>query len=187
MKHTSLSSGCLLLTPSCARSSSFPYFYLSTSAALPEGYRPAPRVTHADETGDVQTFDRKLKDRVFFTLVDPDSGNCHFPTVDITVNENDESFLEAAQRALQETNGGGTILELYCPSQAPMAVTLAADATTEDPLYYGTKTFFMRVQYDDGTIAGTTTDFAWLDRNEIVERVQQHQGDNESKFYRYLL
>ena len=135
----------------------------------------------------MQTFDRKLKDRVFFTLVDPDTGNCHFPTVDLTSND-DESFLEAAQRALQETNaGGGTILELYCPSQAPMAVELTAFTEEEDPHYFGTKTFFMRVQYDDGAIAGNTTEFAWLDRNEIVERVQQHQGDNESKFYRYLL
>jgi hypothetical protein len=98
--------------------------------------------------------------------------------------EQQESLFEAAQRALQETLK--TKLELYCPSQAPMAVELTTN-DAEDPRYFGTKTFYMRFQYDDGTIAETNTEFAWLDRKEIVERVQQHQGDDESKFYRYLL
>jgi len=50
---------------------------------------------------------------------------------------------------------------------------------------YGTKTFFMKVQYDDGTLNGD--DIAWLDRSEIVEQFRSESKDDEATFFRYLL
>jgi hypothetical protein len=54
---------------------------------------------------------------------------------------------------------------------------------------YGTKTFFMKVQYDEGTVKELAIDdFAWLDRSEFVSYIKEKNGDDESsKFYHYLL
>lgn len=57
---------------------------------------------------------------------------------------------------------------------------------TENEDFFGKKTCFMRLQFDDGAIENVKN-FAWLDRNELVDRVGQQRGEDESKFYRYLL
>ena len=57
---------------------------------------------------------------------------------------------------------------------------------TENEDFFGKKIFFMRLQFDDGAIENVKN-FAWMDRNELVDRVGQQRGEDESKFYRYLL
>jgi hypothetical protein len=177
-------------------------------ALLPENFKPAPRETKADHDGTVATLDRRLKDRVYLMIRDS------FPTTKVELNDDhdsEESLLEAALRGLQEQlnsgdgansatkgkqkkqqpgNNNTLPLELYCPSHAPLAVKLDVydSAQQESTGYFGTKTFFLKVQYDDGTIPPKSNiDFAWLDRNEIVERIQATAGDDEAKFYRYML
>ena len=95
--------------------------------------------------------------------------------------EKDESLLDAAQRALA-LNGGKNI-ELYCASQAPIAVQLTYDDADG---FFGSKTFFVKVQYDDGEIA-KQDEFAWLNRAEIVDEMIRSGGDEEAKFYHYVL
>ncbi len=144
---------------------------------MPEGYKPAPRETAADETGKIDTLDRKLKDSVYL-LIDG-----QLPTTTVT---DSESLLEAAQRAVKEQ--GGKNLELYCPSGAPVAVHMTKAEEGGDS-YFGTKTFFLRLQYDDGILQPPerqSQQFAWLDRSEIVELHQRNDGA-QAQFYRYLL
>jgi hypothetical protein len=79
---------------------------------------------------------------------------------------------------------------VWCPSDAPYAVDMVAfpEDQRKDG-FYGTKTFFIKVQYDCGDVSETTMavkDFAWMD-GEMTERVQQERGDYESKFYQYML
>jgi len=163
-------------------------------ALLPENFVPAPRETKADEDGTVSTLERRLKDRVYLMI------NDSFPTTEVKplTNEDDEceSLLEAALRGLREQTSGGAEskkkidkfpLDLYCPSQAPLAVRLDAyDLEKQEATgRYGTKTFFMKVQYDDGTLQGDN--IAWLDRTEIVERFISSSKDAEAKFYQYVL
>jgi hypothetical protein len=173
-------------------------FVIHHTALLPENYKPAPRETKADLEGTVATLDRRLKDRVYLMIGDS------FPTTDVSMegsdNEDGESLLEAALRGLQEQaskgekkkknkdDGSNLPLDLYCPSQAPLAVKLNPYESHEQKStgFYGTKTFFVKVQYDDGVL-GKDIDFAWLDRSEIVERIQAISGDDEAKFYRYML
>jgi len=138
---------------------------------LPENYRPAPRETPADESGDASTKDRKLKDRIYLTETDGDRAT--FPTTDI---KEDESLLEAAQRLLKKK---AKALDVYCPSHAPIGVQLSVEDA--DDTYFGTKTFFVKVQHDDGDVGGKN--FSWLDRDEVVEQVH----DDDANFYRYLL
>ena len=138
-----------------------------------------------------------------------------FPHTDV---QDGESLLEAAIRALHEhigtkgTGGKGgknppkLPLDLYYPSQAPLGVHLQAydnnDGTNDDDDdeskavssadgYFGTKTFFLKVQYDDGRVTKDDVggrDFEWLDRGEVVDHLLAHGiRDEDAKFYQYLL
>lgn len=156
-----------------------------------------PRETAADLDGSVDTLDRKLKERVYLMVEDK------FPTTELLTEDGDsiESLLEAALRGLDENLSGkgrkqkksgaaeSLPLDLYCPSQAPLAVKLDVfDADKQKTTgLFGTKTFFVKVQYDDGKIKKNQVDFAWLNRTEIVDRIQETFGDNDAKFYKYML
>lgn len=151
---------------------------------LPEGFTPAPRETVADETGDVRTTDRKLKTSIYL-MVQQDQDQWQFPTVDL--NE-DETILEAAERTLKDIIGPE--VEYWCITNAPCAVDMEALPAESRTDVYGTKTFFMKIYYDEGSVNTSSLkakDFAWLDRDEATERVQKDQGDYVAKFYHYLL
>ena len=151
---------------------------------LPAAFRPAPRVTPADEAGQTDTLDRKLQDRIYLLI------NGEFPTTEL--KSDDESLLEAAKRViLDEKHSGVTMknVEVYCPSEAPMAVRLTP-SEDGDAEYFGTKTFYMRLQYDDGEILSKNDTIAWLNREEVVGRASITSADDsedEINFYRYLL
>ena len=157
------------------------------SAMLPEGFVPAPRITSADESGDRSTHNRKLHDRVYYFL-----DQSTFPT---SLVQDGESLLEAARRTIGEQ--GGENLDIYYPSQAPMGVLLKSREelkttaeSIDDDRYFGTKTFFLRVQLDEGDVntkklQGRQAE--WLDRTEIVQHMADNAGKDESKFYHYLL
>ena len=162
-------------------------------ALLPENFKPAPRETKADEEGIVNTLDRKLKDRVYLMI----DGS--FPTTEVKIASDDdkygadcESLLEAAVRGVNESTSRGKKegkgpLDLYCASQAPIGIQLDVydEEQQKSTGSYGTKTFFVKVQYDDGMLKGDN--IAWLDRSEIVEHFQSDSKDDEAKFFRYLL
>ena len=150
-----------------------------SSALLPEGFRPAPRETEADTSGKTDTLDRKLKDIVYF-MVDK-----QLPTTSMQ-NADSETLLEAAKRAISEN--GGSQLEFYCPSNSPVAVHMTK--AEEGSSFFGTKTFFVRLQYDDGVIQVKDLEkkqIAWLDRSEIVGLFEGSSNGADAKFYQYLL
>ena len=162
---------------------------------LPRGFEPAPRETEADLSGDFRTLDRSLKTRVYLTVKDsmlsPDGDKelWHFPTVRV---QDDEVLLDAAKRAIREKVGDG--LDIWYPSNCPMAVDVQVFEKEEQSRFGGTfgiKKFFMVVQYDDGKVTSkdlvTASDFAWLEKSELVERIKEEQGEEPSKLYYYLL
>jgi large subunit ribosomal protein L46 len=149
-------------------------------ARLP--FRPAPRETTADETGDIRTVDRKLKHSVYLFVKSQPTNRWEFPSV--TLNP-DELLLDGAKRALQPLYG----LKFWCPSNAPWSVQLTPFTTHErqqKPGLYGRKTFFVLLQYDTGVVPDHL-DYGWLDRDEITERVEQVDGKPISKLYHYML
>jgi large subunit ribosomal protein L46 len=152
---------------------------------LPKGYTPAPRETEADHTGNVRTLDRKLKTSVYLYAQDAESGKWQFPTVDL--DPHTDTFVEAAQRCLEQSVGAE--LEVWIGTNAPCAVDLTPYEDTSDG-YYGSKTFYYLCGHDEGDVSAeqmTFKDYAWLDRTEIVERVQNEQGEYMAKFHKYLL
>lgn len=161
------------------------YFTIRIIEMLPPGYTPAPRETEADKSGNVKTLDRRLKTRVYLAVKDNDKWS--LPTVDV---KDDETLLDATKRAVSDAAGDG--LELYCPSNCPMAVHLQVYSEEDQQKFgtFGTKTFFLRVQYDEGEVNEEDNDgrdFGWLDREEMTERVREEQGEDASKFYHYML
>ena len=164
-----------------------PMTYEDLIASLP--FKPAPRETEADASGDVRTTDRKLKTSIYLTVQEQNNGLWQFPTVDI---KGDETLLDAAKRAIPEQVGAD--IEFWCPSNCPWSVHLTPYTEDEQKQHqlYGTKTFFMKLQYDEGKVELDSKlknihDFAWLDRHEMVDRVKEQQGDHMSKFYYYML
>lgn len=154
---------------------------------LPEGFTPAPRETEADKSGDIQTLNRQLKTRVYFSL--EQENGWQLPTV--ALNEN-ESFLDGAKRAVKDIGGGD--LSLICLSNCPMGVTVTeySEEQKADSGVFGEKTFYMRVQYDDGDVnknkLDKLNDWGWLAREEMVEKVSAAgEDENTALFYKYML
>ena len=152
----------------------------------------------------MRTLDRRLKTRVFLTIQDTvstpsgDKEMWRLPTVQLRggggeKEQQEETLLEGAKRAIREKVGD--VLQIYYPSNCPMAVETRVFNKVERKFhgdtYFGIKTFFMVVQYDDGKVTMddllNASDFAWLEKSEIVDRIRQEQGDRPSKLYQYLL
>ena len=69
-------------------------------------------------------------------------------------------------------------------------MTIYSDDDQKQYGTFGIKTFFLRVQYDDGRVSGNGSDgrnYAWLDRKEMTQRVKDDQGEYAANFYHYLL
>ena len=163
-------------------------------AGLP--FTPAPRETEADASGDVKTLDRKLKTRLYLTIKSDAEGNLSGPrwTLPSTLAETNESLLAAAERAVSDSVGSD--LKLWCPSNAPMAVNMRVynDKLPESfrENYFGEKIFYYRVQYDNtgggvDEAAMKADDYAWLTREEIVEKIEEERGKHQAKFFHFML
>jgi large subunit ribosomal protein L46 len=153
--------------------------FLFILALLPEGYTPAPIVTEADKTGELQTHNRKLQERLYLTIPSADDpSKWIFPTVLV---KDEETLLAAAKRAVKQV---GPTMDIWCPSNCPWAVDLSVHNKPEG--FFGTKTFFLKVQHDEGD-ADISKQFAWLSRTEMAERVREQEGVKASKFYHYML
>jgi large subunit ribosomal protein L46 len=150
---------------------------------LPEGFTPAPRVTEADTNGNVRTLNRRLATRVYLAVKQDDKWT--FPTVNV---RDEETLLDATKRAVADV--AGEKMELYCPSNCPMGVDMIVHSDEDQKKHgtFGTKTFFLRVQHDEGDVSEESgRDYGWLDRDEMTERVKETEGEYASKFYHYLL
>lgn len=151
-------------------------------AMLPEGFTPSPRITEADKAGIVKTVDRKLKTDIHLYV--QQQGTWQFPTVRL---QEDETLVEAAKRALKDQIGPE--VEYWSISNAPCAVNMEATPEEEGRGIYGTKTFFMKLNYDEGRVNESTMkvdDYAWLDVEEIVSMARE-ESEEAAKFYNYLL
>lgn len=156
---------------------------------LPEGFTPAPRETEADANGFIQTLDRQLKTRVYLSVRPNDETGWTLPITDVGVGE---TFLEAAKRLNHEISGEN--LSINCYSNCPMVVDMleySDDMMKSNDGLFGEKIFYMRVQYDDGEVdvkkMKKMSDWGWLGRDEIQDRVKAEKGEERALFYKYML
>jgi len=172
-------------------------------AQLPEGFTPMPRETAADESGLLQTLDRRLKTRLYLSVRPNDADGWTVPTMDLressssSSKQKDETIVDCAKRAVSDVVGDGDLKVVYI-GNSPMGVTMASYdelGVGEDKGndgFFGVKTFYLRVQYDSGTLdeerlGKMVGDWGWLDRGEMTERVREEKGEDLGKFYHYLL
>jgi large subunit ribosomal protein L46 len=150
---------------------------------VPEGaeeFVPPPRETEADASGDTKTLDRRLKTRIYFALME-NENSWGFPSSDL---QPEETLREAAERVTKEKLGED--MEFVALSNCPIAVDLKVD---KNDTYYGTKTFYMKIQYTKGTpqrLKGAM-DYGWLDRTELSEKAMMTGGESARKFFHYML
>ena len=157
-------------------------------------FTPAPRLTEADHSGNVRTSERQLKTQIYLTVQNPETGLWQFPTVDLMYADGETCF-EAAKRCVLEHMGPSC--RTYALTACPWSVNVQPYSPEQQKLLgvYGRKTFFMLVYHDDGQVDPTeldtarVKDYAWLTRNEMVERVEQQSDGDErtSKLYYYML
>ena len=183
------------------------HLIVTTTAGLP--FTPAPRETEADATGFLQTRDRQLKTSVFLTIKTNAennlSGQSRWTLPSALANPTtDTSLLGVAQRAVHTVVGQE--LQLWCPSNAPMAVNLRVYNTNMSEEvrgnYFGEKIFYYRVQHDRGDVnlevlkkkkknaeggGGVVEDWGWLTKEEIVDRITEERGKHQAKFFHYML
>ena len=124
-------------------------------------------------------------------------GNKNGPrwTLPSVIPENDETLLQAAQRAVSVAAGDDLVL--WCPGNAPMAINFRQynKNLSEDfrQNYYGEKILYFRVQHDSGDVDESVClkngakDYAWLTREEVVEVVGKERGEHQAKFFHYML
>jgi len=140
---------------------------------LPKKFKPAPRETEADATGNINTLDRALKQRVYLTVKESDeSGDSWaFPSTDVREGE---TLLDAVTRSIKEATGPE--LEIYTLSNAPMAFDyrLLPTNNTEETLK-GEKIFYFRITYDGGDVKDPSK-CAWLTKEEIVKNALDKYG-----------
>lgn len=166
-------------------------------------FTPAPRETEADATGFLQTRNRQLKTSAFLAIKtnaeNTLSGESRWTLPSALADPHtDTTLLEVAKRAV--SNVAGKELELWCPSNAPMAVNLRVynkNMPEEFRMnYFGEKIFYYRVQHDRGDVnlealkkaeGGGVNDWGWLTKEEIVERVTEERGKHQAKFFHYML
>jgi large subunit ribosomal protein L46 len=162
---------------------------------LPEGYKPAPRITEADKNNIIQTLDRKLTQRVYLALRPNNDIGWILPTIDLNLKNDNETFVQCVKNYLS-SNTMYQNLDIAYLSNCPMAVEAIRysgndDKRSENGKYYGEKIFYMRVQYQDGNVGEidkkALDDWGWLERSEMVERVKAEKGEDASLFYHYML
>lgn len=65
------------------------------------------------------------------------------------------------------------------------------DMMKENDGFFGEKIFYMRVQYDEGEVdvnkMKKMSDWGWLARDEMQERVKVEKGEESALFYKYML
>ena len=163
---------------------------------LPEGYKPAPRITEEDKNNIIQSLNRKLSERVYLALCPNDNSGWSLPITDLNC-EKGETFVDGVKRFIQ-SNKMLQDLEIRCLSNCPMVVDVikydeADKGQTENGTYFGEKIFYMRVQYEGGTVdadkvdKSKMSDWGWLERSEITDRVKTEKGEEESLIYHYML
>jgi ADP-ribose pyrophosphatase YjhB (NUDIX family) len=135
-----------------------------------------------------------LKTWIYLTVKEPvqtsegEKSQWRLPTVEV---QGEETLLDSAKRAIREKVGNS--MDIYYPSNCPMTMDMHVfkeEERVKNGNMYGTKTFFMVVQHDEGEVHSgdlLVEDFAWFDRREIVERIQDQEGAEKSKLYYYLL
>ena len=143
-------------------------------------FKPASRITEADEKNDTRSMNRML-DKSCFLIVkrNRDDKAWQFPQGKLNEEKDGQSPRACAERVLDRAVGK---VNRYFISNAPIGHICYPypEAMQQKRGEYGAKVFFYRAQLIQGTIKLETrlyTDYAWVGRNEVGDYFDKDTSD----------
>lgn len=140
-------------------------------------FQPTSRTTEADKKNDTKSTDRKLENSLTL-IIEQQFGKhqlCCLPQGKI---EAGETSYQAAQRIIKEHCGDK--LQTYIYGNAPCGFYKYKYPEADRIKAIGGKVFFYRAIWKSGTVDDKSKNFEWLDKTELLEKVQQHKSYKKS-------
>jgi len=133
----------------------------------------APRTTAADTSNDITSVNRKLDDTLVL-LTAQHIGNRKLFVLPQGKRSDGETLRQTAERVLLATCG--TSLNVHIWGNAPCAFYKYRYPNGHaDVEAIGAKIFFFRAIYSSGGVDQKLSEFAWLNKDEVVDKLQQHR------------
>jgi len=146
---------------------------LTTTAASEE---------ESDDSENIMSLDRKMETKLYFALRKEEKAIWEFPSVEL---RDGETLREGAERIAASLLGEETSLISF--TNCPIGVTM--QQTNDNKEFYGTKTFFMKLQYEEGNVKemNDVHSCGWLDRSELSDDALSKEDSRTAKLYHYML
>lgn len=141
-------------------------------------FQPAPRITDADRKNDTKSTERKLENSLTL-LVEQQIGNDKLLLLPQGKILDDETLCDAAQRIITERCGESIQTTIY--GKAPCGFykyKYPKEVRNDDAV--GAKVFFYRAILKAGQVDKSRGNFAWLDKTELFEKLNELSGYKRS-------
>lgn len=143
-------------------------------------FRPAPRVTEADQKKDVRSLERKLEETLVL-LAEQKLGEKSYFLLPQGQHRTGESLRQTAERALRETVGDAMQVTFY--GNAPVGFYKYKYPVAAKRDAVGAKVFFFRcVLKQDSPNVGEKVKFQWLDQPELAKSLKEPYYHSVSQF-----
>lgn len=140
-------------------------------------FQLASRITEADKNNDIQSTNRKLEEPL--TLIKEQKiGNDKLFLLPQGKHKEGETLRETAERVLKELCGNSINVRFY--GNAPCGFYKYKYPKNVQQESVGAKVFFFRAVYQNGSIDKKTGDFAWLDKDELLQRIEKYRNYHKS-------
>ncbi|XP_050075342.1 39S ribosomal protein L46, mitochondrial [Anopheles maculipalpis] len=145
-------------------------------------FKPAPRVTEADEKNDIRSLDRKLEETLVLLVEQKLGAKSHY-LLPQGLHKKGESMRQTAERTLKECCGENLQVTFY--GNAPIGFykyKYPANARTEAT---GAKVFFFRSVLKDtnaNIASNSKVKYQWLSQEELKKQLQQSYYQSVSQF-----
>lgn len=138
-----------------------------------KSFKPASRLTEADEKGDTKSTDRKLAEHLLYVTKEK-LGKGEVWMLPHGPLQGEESLRQAAERILQEKLGRKIKAKFY--GNAPCGFYKYKYPRTMESNAVGAKIFFMKAQYIKGEVGPddeSRLDFSWNTIEELSNKMNQ--------------
>lgn len=133
----------------------------------------ASRTTPADQNNDIKSINRKLDDTLVL-LTEQQIGNRKVFLLPQGKRNDGETLRQTAERVLQAACGNSLNVQFW--GNAPCAFYKYNYPKGHTELEaVGGKIFFFRAVYSSGSIDQNLSNFAWLDKDGALDKLNQHR------------
>lgn len=140
-------------------------------------FQPAPRITEADQKNDLKSTERKL-DHPLTLLIEQQIGNNKLFLLPQGKLTKDETLYDAAQRIVKDVCGENLQTIVYGKAPCGFYKYKYPKEVRGDTV--GAKVFFYRAIYKGGQVDDKSGKFAWLDKTELLEKLNNFTNYKQS-------